>query len=307
MARRRKGRSVNGLLILDKSAGMTSNGALQRAKRLFTAAKAGHTGALDPLATGVLPLCFGEATKFSQFLLDADKGYLSTIVLGIATDTADADGQVIAQKDATGVTVDAVRQAMAALTGAIEQVPPMYSALKVDGQPLYKRARAGEEVERSARPVHIHHFDLLDYAPGEAAEISVDVLCSKGTYIRALAEDLGTALNLPAHVKTLRRTQAGPFGLTNAVTLAQLDAVVDAGSEDGLDALLLPVDASLTHLPSVLLSEAATFYLRKGQTVVVPNGPQSGMVRVADAGGDFLGVGKVQEDGTIAPLRLLAQ
>ena len=147
----------------------------------------------------------------------------------------------------------------------------------------------------------------MDYAPGEAAEISVDVLCSKGTYIRALAEDLGTALNLPAHVKTLRRTQAGPFGLTNAVTLAQLEAVVDAGSEDGLDALLLPVDASLTHLPSVLLSQAATFYLRKGQTVVVPNGPQSGMVRVADAGGDFLGVGKVQEDGTIAPLRLLAQ
>ena len=307
MARRRKGRSVNGLMILDKSAGMTSNGALQRAKRLFTAAKAGHTGALDPLATGVLPLCFGEATKFSQFLLDADKGYLSTIVLGIATDTADADGQVIARKEATAVDADAVLHAMATLTGAIEQVPPMYSALKVDGQPLYKRARAGEEVERSARPVRIHHFELLDYTPGEAAEISAAVLCSKGTYIRALAEDLGTALNLPAHVKTLRRTQAGPFELTNAVTLAQLEAAVDAGSEDSLDALLLPVDASLTHLPSVLLSEAATFYIRKGQTVVVPNGPQSGMVRIVDTEGEFLGVGKVQEDGAIAPVRLLAQ
>ena len=307
MARRRKGRSVNGLLILDKPAGMTSNGALQRAKRLFSAAKAGHTGALDPLATGVLPLCFGEATKFSQFLLDADKGYLSTIVLGIATDTADADGQVIARKNAAAVDADAVRDAMATLTGAIEQVPPMYSALKVDGQPLYKRARAGEEVERSARPVHIHQFDLLDYTPGEAAEISTAVLCSKGTYIRALAEDLGTALNLPAHVKMLRRTQAGSFGLTNAVTLAQLEAVVDAGSEDSLDALLLPVDASLAHLTSVVLSEAATFYLRKGQTVVVPNGPRSGMVRIAGAEGDFLGVGKVQEDGTIAPVRLLAQ
>ena len=146
MARRRKGRSVNGLLILDKPAGMTSNGALQRVKRLFTAAKAGHTGSLDPLATGVLPLCFGEATKFSQFLLDADKGYLSTIVLGVATDTADADGQVIARKKATAVDADAVRQAMTMLTGAIEQVPPMYSALKVNGQPLYKRARAGEEI-----------------------------------------------------------------------------------------------------------------------------------------------------------------
>jgi tRNA pseudouridine55 synthase len=196
---------------------------------------------------------------------------------------------------------------MAALTGAIEQVPPMYSALKVDGQPLYKRARAGEEVERSPRPVNIHQFDLLDYSPGETAEISTAVLCSKGTYIRTLAEDLGTALNLPAHVKTLRRTQAGPFGLTNAVTLAQLEAAADAGSEDSLDPLLLPVDASLTHLPSVLLSEAATFYMRKGQPVVVPNGPQSGMVRIVDAGGTFFGVGKAQDDGTIAPVRLLAQ
>lgn len=307
MARRRKGRSVNGLLILDKPAGMTSNGALQRVKRLFTAAKAGHTGSLDPLATGVLPLCFGEATKFSQFLLDADKGYLSTIVLGVATDTADADGQVIARKKATAVDADAVRQAMTTLTGAIEQVPPMYSALKVNGQPLYKRARAGEEIERAARPVHIHQFDLLAYTPGVAAEINTAVLCSKGTYIRALAEDLGTALNLPAHVKTLRRTQAGPFGLAKAVTLSKLEAAVEAGSEDRLDALLLPVDASLDHLPSVLLSEAATFYVRKGQTVVVPNAPRSGMVRIADAGGVFLGVGKVQEDGTIAPVRLLAQ
>ena len=307
MARRRKGRAVNGLLILDKPTGITSNGALQRAKRLFAAAKAGHTGALDPLATGVLPLCFGEATKFSQFLLDADKGYLSTIVLGVATDTADADGQVIARKDATTIDAEAVRHAMAALTGAIEQVPPMYSALKVDGQPLYKRARAGEGVGRSPRPGNIHQCDLLDYSPGETAEISTAVLCSKGTYIRTLAEDLGTALNLPAHVKTLRRTQAGPFGLTNAVTLAQLEAAADAGSEDSLDPLLLPVDASLTHLPSVLLSEAATFYMRKGQPVVVPNGPQSGMVRIVDAGGTFLGVGKAQDDGTIAPVRFLAQ
>ena len=307
MARRRKGRSVNGLLILDKSAGMTSNGALQRAKRLFTAAKAGHTGSLDPLATGVLPLCFGEATKFSQFLLDADKGYLSTIVLGIATDTADADGQIIAQKEATAVDAEAVRHAMTTLMGAIEQVPPMYSALKVDGQPLYKRARAGEQIERAARPVQIHRFDLVDFIAGEVAEISTAVHCSKGTYIRALAEDLGAALNLPAHVKTLRRTQAGPFGLANAVTLTQLEAATESGAEDRLDALLLPVDASLDHLPRVVLSEAATFYMRKGQTVLVPNGPRSGMVRIVDAGGAFLGVGKVQEEGAIAPVRLLAQ
>ena len=205
MARRKKGRQVDGLLVLDKPTGMSSNAALQQAKRLFGAAKAGHTGSLDPLATGVLPLCFGEATKFSQFLLDADKGYESTFVLGVGTDTADADGAVIAQASAVHLTEDAVTQAMATLTGAIEQVPPMYSALKVDGQPLYKRARAGEQIERAARPVEIYYFELLSFEPGEQVRLGVKVRCSKGTYIRTLAEDLGAALGVPAHVSTLRR------------------------------------------------------------------------------------------------------
>ena len=307
MARRKKGRQVDGLLVLDKPTGMSSNAALQQAKRLFGAAKAGHTGSLDPLATGVLPLCFGEATKFSQFLLDADKGYESTFVLGVGTDTADADGAVIAQASAARLTEDAVTQAMATLTGAIEQVPPMYSALKVDGQPLYKRARAGEQVDRAARPVHIYRFDLLSFEHGEQLRLTVRVQCSKGTYIRTLAEDLGKALGVPAHVAMLRRCQSGPFALDDCVTPEQLTAVKEVGSDAGLDALLQPIESCIQHLPRLSLSEAATFYIRQGQPVLVPNGPQSGMVRIADAGGLFLGVGDMRDDGKLAPKRLLAQ
>ena len=307
MARRKKGRQVDGLLVLDKPTGMSSNAALQQAKRLFGAAKAGHTGSLDPLATGVLPLCFGEATKFSQFLLDADKGYESNFVLGVGTDTADADGAVIARASAAHLAEGAVTQAMATLTGAIEQVPPMYSALKVDGQPLYKRARAGEQVERAARPVEIYGFELLSFEPGEQLRLGVKVRCSKGTYIRTLAEDLGAALGVPAHVATLRRCQSGPFALDDCVTPEQLTAVKASGADTDLDALLQPIESGIQHLPRLSLSEAATFYIRQGQPVLVPNGPQSGMVRIADAGGLFLGVGDMRDDGKLAPKRLLAQ
>ena len=307
MARRKKGRQVDGLLVLDKPTGMSSNAALQHAKRLFGAAKVGHTGSLDPLATGVLPLCFGEATKFSQFLLDADKGYESTFVLGVGTDTADADGAVITRASAAHLTEDSVTQAMVMLTGAIEQVPPMYSALKVDGQPLYKRARAGEQVERAARPVEIYGFELLSFEPGEQVRLRVKVRCSKGTYIRTLAEDLGAALGVPAHVSTLRRCQSGPFALDDCVTPDQLAAVKESGTDTDLDALLQPIESCLQHLPRLSLSEAATFYIRQGQPVLVPNGPQSGMVRIVDAGGLFLGVGDMRDDGKLAPKRLLAQ
>ena len=307
MARRKKGRQVDGLLVLDKPTGMSSNAALQHTKCLFGAAKAGHTGSLDPLATGVLPLCFGEATKFSQFLLDADKGYESTFVLGVGTDTADADGALITRASAAHLTEDAVTQAMVMLTGAIEQVPPMYSALKVDGQPLYKRARAGEQVERAARPVEIYGFELLSFEPGEQVRLGVKVRCSKGTYIRTLAEDLGAALGVPAHVSTLRRCQSGPFALDDCVTPEQLTAVKESGTDTDLDALLQPIESCIQHLPRLSLSEAATFYIRQGQPVLVPNGPQSGMVRIADAGGLFLGVGDMRDDGKLAPKRLLAQ
>ena len=286
---------------------MSSNAALQHAKRLFGAAKAGHTGSLDPLATGVLPLCFGEATKFSQFLLDADKWYESTFVLGVGTDTADADGAVIAEASAAPLTEVAVIQAMATLTGAIEQMPPMYSALKVDGQPLYKRARAGEQVERAARSVHIYRFELLSCEPDEQMRLTVRVHCSKGTYIRTLAEDLGAALGVPAHVAALRRSQSGPFAVDDCVTPEQLTAVKESGADTDLDTLLQPIESCIQHLPRLSLSEAATFYIRQGQPVLVPNGPQSGMVRIADAGGVFLGVGELRDDGQLAPKRLLAQ
>lgn len=307
MSRRRKGRQVSGLLVLDKPGGITSNAALQRAKRLFGAAKAGHTGSLDPLATGVLPICFGEATKFSQFLLDADKAYTSTFMLGVGTDTGDAAGDMLAQASASHITLDTTTRAMAALTGPIKQVPPMYSALKVDGRPLYKLARAGEHVERQPRPVNILRFDLLAFQAGEIATLEVAVQCSKGTYIRVLAEDLGAALGLPAHVSALRRCQSGPFDLSTARTLDQLSRQREEGSEEALDTLLAPIEACMPHLPRVELSEAATFHMRKGQPVVVPNGPQSGMVRIVDAGGAFLGVGQVREDGKLAPRRLLSQ
>ena len=306
MARRRKGRSVNGLLVLDKPSGLSSNAALQHTKRLFGAAKAGHTGSLDPLATGVLPLCFGEATKFSQFLLDADKGYLSTFILGVGTDTADADGEIVAEASADHVTEESLLAAMAALTGTIEQVPPMYSALKVDGQPLYKRARAGEEVERASRSVTIREFGLHAFEPGPRAEVKVQVLCSKGTYVRTLAEDLGAALGVPAHVSVLRRCQSGPFALEQCVTPEQLTAAREQGTEGDLDPFLLPIEACLPHLPRLVISEAATFYIRQGQPVVVPNAPQSGMVRVVSAEGQFLGVGELRDDGKLAPKRLLA-
>ncbi len=306
MARRRKGRSVNGLLVLDKPSGLSSNAALQQAKRLFGAAKAGHTGSLDPLATGVLPLCFGEATKFSQFLLDADKGYLSTFILGVGTDTSDADGEVVAQAPAHHVTEESLVAAMAALTGTIEQVPPMYSALKVDGQRLYERARAGEQVERSSRTVTVQEFTLRAFTPGYRAKVKVQILCSKGTYVRTLAEDLGRALGVPAHVSVLRRCQSGPFALNQCVTPEQLTEAREQGAEVDLDPFLLPIEACLPHLPRLIVSEAATFYIQQGQPVVVPSAPQSGMVRIADSEGIFLGVGELRDDGKLAPKRLLA-
>ena len=306
MARRRRGRSVDGVLVLDKPGGMTSNGALQRVKRLFDAAKAGHTGSLDPLATGVLPLCFGEATKFSQYVLDADKGYLSTFIFGVGTDTLDAEGVETARADASLVDTERLDKAMASLRGPISQIPPMYSALKRDGQPLYKLARAGIEVERKSRDVTIHHFELLAFRPGAVAQADVLIRCSKGTYVRSLAESLGAALNLPAHVSALRRDIAGPYSLAQAVTLDMLDACAAQG-QDALDALLAPMDGPLDALPSVELGDSATYYLKQGQAVLVPNGPRNGMVRAYAASGLFLGIGEMLDDGRVTPRRLVVR
>ena len=305
MARRRKGRAVDGILVLDKPLGVSSNHALQSVKRLYFAAKAGHTGSLDPLASGVLPLCLGEATKFSQYLLDADKAYESTFVLGTATDTGDAEGQVVQEEDASGISQDAVAKALGAFEGEIEQVPSMFSAIKQNGQPLYKLARQGIEVERKARTVVIKQLQLLAFRAGARPEVDISLRCSKGTYVRSLAEDLGKALGCGAFVSALRRTAAGPFSIEDSVTLNTLEALRGNDEFARLDELLQPPDAALGALPLVRLSESGGFYMRQGQPVMVPNAPCDGIVRVALETGEFLGVGEILDDGRVAPRRLV--
>ena len=278
---------------------------MQTAKHLYFAAKAGHTGSLDPLATGVLPLCFGEATKFSQYLLDADKTYLSTFQLGATTATGDSEGEVVAEQDASFVTESMVAEALQPFRGMIEQVPPMYSALKHQGQPLYKLARAGQEVERKARAVTIYEYEVLAFRPGPRAQVDVKIACSKGTYIRSLAEDLGAVLECGGHVSALRRIQAGPFGIEDAYTMTALEQLKQQDATAELDALLLPSDAALGALPMVRLTESGGFYIRQGQPVQVPRAPVSGLVRVGLETGEFLGVGEILDDGRVAPRRLI--
>jgi tRNA pseudouridine55 synthase len=308
--RRAKGRPVNGVLLLNKAAGVTSNAALQQAKRLFFAAKAGHTGSLDPLATGVLPLCFGEATKFSQYLLDADKRYRSTFCLGITTETGDADGAVIAEADASGITREQVEQNLKQFEGEIEQVPSMYSAIKYQGQPLYKLAREGKTVEREPRRVRVYRIELLNFQPGSPASIEVDIHCSKGTYIRTIAEDLGKSLGCGAHVARLHRRQAGPFTDEQALSLETLGAERGEQRAEVLDHHLLPSDAPIQQMPPLNLPEQSAFYFRQGQPVMDPKvyeiGDEGDMVRVFSATDNFLGVGEITDDGRVAPKRLIA-
>lgn len=305
MGRRRRGRPVDGVLVLDKPQGLSSNQALQKAKHLYFAAKAGHTGSLDPLATGVLPLCFGEATKFSQYLLDADKAYQSTFVLGVATASGDADSEVLEECRVEGMTETGVAQALKAFEGEIEQVPSMYSAIKQNGQPLYKLARQGIEVEREPRRVTIKELRIDAFRGGERPEVDIYLECSKGTYVRSLAEDLGKALGCGAHVSALRRTKAGPFGLEHSHSLGTLEALKAREQLDEMDRLLSPPDAALGELPLVQLSESGGFYMRQGQPVMVPNAPRDGIVRVALETGEFLGVGEILDDGRVAPRRLV--
>jgi tRNA pseudouridine55 synthase len=305
VSKRRRGRAVDGILILDKPMGLSSNQALQRVKRLYVAAKAGHTGSLDPLATGVLPLCFGEATKFSQYLLDADKAYESTFVLGTVTNTGDAEGHVLESKNADYVTEVDVVAALKTFEGNIEQIPSMFSAIKQDGQPLYKLARQGLELERKPRPVVIKLLQLRAFREGEKPEVDIYLECSKGTYVRSLAEDLGGVLGCGAFVSALRRTRAGPFSIEDSLTLDKLEALKDTCEPHELDNYLLPADAALDALPLVRLSESGGFYMRQGQPVLVPNAPRGGIVRVALETGEFLGVGEILDDGRVAPRRLI--
>ncbi|HMV70765.1 MAG TPA: tRNA pseudouridine(55) synthase TruB [Pseudomonadales bacterium] len=304
MKKRSNARRVDGILVLDKPAGMTSNAALQRVKGVYFARKAGHTGSLDPLATGVLPLCFGEATKWSQFLLDSDKEYVATLCLGVTTDTGDADGAVLAERSAAAVEETALDAVLARFRGDIEQVPPMYSALKRGGVPLYELARKGETVEREARRVTIHALERLEFRAGERAELRLRVLASKGTYVRVLAEDIGAALGCGAHVARLHRSQAGPFRDADAITLERLEALRAERAFEELDRLLLPAERALAHLPEVRLAEASCFYLAQGQSVMASRLPAPGLVRIASEDGKFRGVGEVRDDRCIAPRRM---
>jgi tRNA pseudouridine55 synthase len=292
---------VSGILLLDKPLGMTSNDALQRVKRLYQARKAGHTGSLDPLASGLLPLCFGEATKLSAYLLDADKRYWVRVKLGVTTTTADAEGEVVRTRPTAGVSAAALQQVVECFVGEIAQLPPMYSALKYQGQRLYKLAREGVEVPREPRKVTIHSIEL---GPFEGDEFEMRVHCSKGTYVRTLAEDIGEQLGCGAHVSGLSRTGVGPYGAERMVTMQQIEAAATIGTE-ALDALLLPLDTAVGHWPEVRLSADSAYYLKLGQPVLVPKAPTRGWLRLYDQTGGFLGVGEIEDDGKVAPRRLM--
>ncbi len=298
-------RAISGVVLLDKPSGLTSNQALQRVKRMYRAEKAGHTGSLDPLASGLLPLCLGEATKVSAYLLDADKTYLVGARFGARTDTADADGEVIETCAPPSQDPDALERALDTLRGPISQIPPMYSALKHEGQRLYKLARAGEEVERKPRPVTIHELKALGWE--DAQTLSLEVHCSKGTYVRTLVEDLGRALGSCAHVVSLRRIHAGPYRIgEQSVTLDTLETVLAEQGEEGLDTRLLPTDSAIADWPKVTLGADAAWFLRRGQAVIVPKAPVGGLLRLYGPEEQFLGIGEIQEDGRVAPKRLIA-
>jgi tRNA pseudouridine55 synthase len=294
-------RDVDGVVLLDKPEGLTSNAALQRVRRAFRARKAGHTGSLDPLASGLLPICLGQATKASGQLLDADKTYRFRLVLGSRTSTGDRAGEVIDSAPVPALDEGQVRRVMASFLGESTQVPPMYSALKHEGQRLYKLARAGLEVERAPRKVRIDRLELLAMEPGW---LEIEVTCSKGTYVRSLAEDLAVALGTVGHVGSLRRTGFGPFSGARVHTLGEIERA--AGSPD-LAALLLAVDAALPGLPAIQLGESEQSSILRGQSVQAA-GPGAARVRMYGVGGRFLGVGRMDEEGArLAPERIMIE
>lgn len=294
-------RPIDGIILLDKPLGMTSNHALQHVKRLYNAEKAGHTGSLDPLATGLLPICFGEATKYSQHLLDADKVYRTKMRLGQKTTTADAEGEVTLERAIPSLTPADIERVLAQFRGTLQQIPSMFSALKKDGKPLYELARQGIEVEREARTIHIYRLELLSVEP---LFWELEVACSKGTYIRNLVEDIGEALGCGAHVVELRRLASGPFQLQDDLTLDHLREVAEHGFE-ALDALLLAPWAAMADKPKITLTENTTYYLMQGQPVRANGLPSTGEVLIFDPEQRFLGLGVMDEDGLLAPKRLL--
>lgn len=295
--RKNKGRELNALLLLDKPTGESSNRSLQKVKRIFDAAKAGHTGTLDPLATGLLVICFGRATKISDLLLVADKQYQVVLKLGVTTDSADADGEVLQQRDTSGVSKQQILDNAKTLTGSIEQIPPMYSALKHQGSRLYELARKGIEVEREPRKVEIHAFDFIQQ---HQDLVTMHVHCSKGTYVRTLVEDLGELLKCGAHIVELRRTSLGPFTNPEMVTLEQLDQLAEHGKSD-LDEVLMPTDQALQDWPAITVSEENMVDIRNGHALQLSGLPAEGMVRIYEGDLRFYGIGSVREDGRMAP------
>jgi len=297
---RARGRPVSGILLLDKPLGVSSNHALQRVKRLFDARKAGHTGSLDPLADGMLPICLGDATKLSAYLLDADKHYRFRVRLGVTTATGDTEGEVLQTRPVPELTNADIERVLADFEGEIEQLPPMYSALKHKGKRLYELAREGVEVEREPRPITIHALTLGEV---QLPEFELLVHCSKGTYVRTLAEDIGERLGCGAHVVALRRTGVGPYTNFPMFTMDRLEETAEQGQGE-LDRLLLPIDTALGEWPAVTVGADSAFYMKQGQAVLVPKAPTEGWVRVY-LGDQFLAVGEVQDDGRIAPKRLM--
>jgi tRNA pseudouridine55 synthase len=303
LSRRRKGRDVNGILVIDKPMDITSNGILQQVKRLFGAAKAGHTGALDPLATGVLPLCFGEATKFSQMMLDSDKAYIATAKLGVRTETGDSEGQIVEQKPVpAGLTADSLESVLDRFRGDIQQVPSMYSALKHKGRPLYEYAREGIEVERPARPVTIYELALIEIRDDE---MDIAVSCTKGTYIRSLVEDIGAALGCGAHVTALRRTMASGFTLADVHQVPALEQMREQG--ESLDGLLVAPDAALSMFPEQKLEGLSLVSILNGQPVRISGQSGEGFIRLYGDNG-FVGLAEKFPEGEatrLVPRRLV--
>ena len=298
MARRRKGRPINGILLLNKPLDISSNRALQNAKRLYQAQKAGHTGSLDPKATGLLPICFGEATKISSFLLSSDKSYLTTAKLGITTTTGDTEGEVLATKDIPALTAEKIESVLNQFRGGISQIPPMYSALKHQGKPLYELARQGIEIERKKRDVTIHKLELLNFTP-DSLELSVE--CSKGTYIRTLVEDIGQQLECGAHVTMLHRTRVMPF----TDEMISWDTIENT-SEEELQNLLLPIDSGLTDFPKVNLTESQTTAIFYGQAVDIAV-PDSSHIRIYSNLQEFIGMGVPDGSSRLKPKRIMQQ
>ncbi|WGV99821.1 tRNA pseudouridine(55) synthase TruB [Vibrio sp. YMD68] len=308
MARRRKGRPVNGVILLDKPTGISSNDALQKVKRIYFAQKAGHTGALDPLATGMLPICLGEATKFSQFLLDSDKRYVVKAKLGERTNTSDSDGEVVETRD-VNVTREQLERCVASFKGETDQVPSMFSALKHQGRPLYEYAREGIEVPRESRKITVYSIELLRF---EGDEIEMEVHCSKGTYIRTITDDLGEMLGCGAHVTYLRRTGVAKYPYEKMVTLEQLNELLEQAERDEvaprelLDPLLMPMDTAVEDLPEVNMNAELTDLVQHGMPVQVFGAPAEGTVRMTS--GDeklFIGVAVIDDNGKVAPKRLV--